>query len=372
MKNRVFAWQRKNQSASRLIISIFCACVAVPQAAAFEPFMPLPKVPPVPEDNLMSPAKIELGKQLFFDTRLSYSGSMSCNSCHNVMAGGEDGRSLSVGALGKTGKRSVPTLWNVAYQTVYYWDGRAPSLEAAIKSHIVSPTEMGMPGEASVIARVSQIPAYRDQFDHNFHKSGSLTYDNLAKAIAAYIRTLVTPQSPFDRYLEGDKNAISAAAKEGHHQFIEVGCASCHFWVNFSGPVPGLAFQMGEGFYELFPNFQGSKYDKMYKLKDDLGRYLVTKEDIHRLMWRVPTLRNVVLTAPYFHNGSVGTLEEAVRVMAKVELNKELTDQQVSDIISFLNTLVGEFPEQRMPRLPAMPNYPFQKPVSDTLVKLNK
>lgn len=324
--------------------------------------MPLPKHSPVPEDNLMTPAKIELGKQLYFDPRLSYSGTVSCSSCHNVMAGGEDGRALSVGALGKKGKRSAPTLWNVAFQTVYFWDGRAPSLEAAIKEHLTSPTEMGMPDEASVISRLSLITGYRDEFSHIYHKGKSLSYDNIAKSIAAYIRTLVTPNSPFDRYLEGDKDAIPASAIRGHHEFIEIGCASCHFWVNLSGPVPGLAFQMGEGFYELFPNFQGSKYDKMYKLKDDIGRYLVTKEDIHRRMWRVQSLRNVAVTAPYFHNGNVKTLEEAVRVMVKTELDKELTDQQLSDIISFLNTLTGEFPEQRMPRLPATPNGALEIP----------
>jgi len=344
------------------IIAALCACGSIHQAGAFEAFLPLPRVPHVPEDNLMTPAKIELGKQLYFDARLSFTGTVSCNSCHNVMAGGEDGRAVSVGALGKAGKRSAPTLWNVAYQTVYFWDGRAPDLKSAIKEQLISPTEMGMPAEASVTDRLSLIPGYRDQFEHVFRKSGSLNYDNIARALAAYIRTLVTPNSAFDRYLDGNKKAVSSSVINGHHEFIEVGCASCHFWVNFSGPVPGLAFQMGEGFYELFPNFQGSKYDKMYKLKDDLGRYLVTKEKIHKRMWRVQTLRNVAITAPYFHNGEVKTLEVAVRVMAKTQLDKELTDQQVNDIISFLNSLTGEFPEQRMPRLPAMPNKTIRMP----------
>ncbi len=345
-----------------IIISSLGACAAIHQAGAFEAFMPLPRKPPIPEDNLMTPAKAALGKQLFFDVRLSRTGTVSCNSCHNVMAGGEDGRAVSVGALGKPGRRSAPTLWNVAYQTVYYWDGRASSLEAAIRDQMLSPTEMGMSDEASVTQRLSWIPGYQDQFDKVFHNSGSLTYDNIAKAIAVYIRTLVTPDSPFDHYLEGDKQAIPAAAKRGHHEFIEVGCASCHFWVNLSGPVPGLAFQMGEGFYELFPNFVGSTYESQYKLSDDLGRYLVTREDIHKRMWRVPSLRNVVLTAPYFHNGSVRTLDEAVRVMAKTELDKELTGRQVSDIIAFLNTLTGKFPAQYMPRLPEIPGDTLQLP----------
>jgi cytochrome c peroxidase len=345
-----------------IMASFLVACTAMYQAGAFEAFMPLPSTPPIPEDNLMTPAKIALGKQLYFDERLSRTGTLSCNSCHNVMAGGEDGKAISVGALGKPGRRSAPTLWNVAYQTVYYWDGRASSLEAAIRDQIVSPTEMGMPDQAGVVARLSQIPGYQVEFDKVFHNRGSLTYDNIVKAIAVYIRTLVTPNSPFDRYLEGDKQAISTTAKRGHHEFIEVGCASCHFWVNLSGPVPGLAFQMGEGFYELFPNFVGSQYDRQFKLRDDLGRYLVTREAIHKRMWRVPSLRNIVLTAPYFHNGSVRTLDVAVRVMAKTELDKELTDQQVNDIIAFLNTLTGEFPAQDMPRLPEIPGDTLQLP----------
>jgi cytochrome c peroxidase len=336
--------------------------MAFHQANAFEAFLPLPRTPPVPEDNLMTPVKIELGKELFFDPRLSYSGTISCNHCHNVMAGGEDGKAVSVGALGKAGKRSAPTLWNVAYQTVYFWDGRAPSLESAVKSQIVSPTEMGMPEETTVISRISSIPGYHEQFKKVFHEDDALNYDNIARAIAAYIRTLVTPDSPFDRYLEGDKSAVSGTVVQGHHEFIEIGCASCHFWVNFSGPVPGLAFQMGEGFYELFPNFVGSEYDKLYRLKEDLGRYLVTKQEIHKRMWRVPTLRNIAVTAPYFHNGSVGTLAEAVRVMVRTQLDKKLTAQQVSDIITFLNSLTGKFPEQAMPRLPAMPDNELQIP----------
>jgi len=339
-----------------------CTFTAFQHADAFEAFLPLPRTPPIPEDNLMTPVKIELGKELFFDPRLSYSGTISCNHCHNVMAGGEDGKAVSVGALGKPGTRSSPTLWNVAYQTVYFWDGRAPSLESAVKSQIVSPTEMGMPDETTVVTRISSIPGYREQFKKVFHRDDALDYDNIAKAIAAYIRTLVTPNSPFDRYLEGDKNAVSSAVLQGHHDFIEIGCASCHFWVNFSGPVPGLAFQMGEGFYELFPNFVGSKYDKLYRLQEDLGRYLVTKEEIHKRMWRVPTLRNVAVTAPYFHNGSVGTLKEAIRVMVRTQLDKELTAQQVSDIITFLNSLTGKFPEQTMPRLPAMPDDELRMP----------
>lgn len=323
-------------------------------AADFSPFQPLPKEPPVPQDNLQTSAKIELGKQLFFDPRLSINGSVSCNACHNVMAGGEDGRSVSLGAI-KAGHRSAPTLWNVAFQTIYYWDGRAVSLEESIKMHFFGPDEMGMASPAAVVERINAVPDYVNQFTHVFGRDG-LSYDNIAKAIAAYIRTLITPDSPFDRFLNGDEKAIADVAKRGFNRFIDTGCASCHFWVNLSGPVPGLAFKMGEGFYELFPNYLGSDYDKKYALIDDVGRSRVTGDENDRYLWRVQSLRNVAITAPYFHNGSVSTLEEAVKVMAKTQLNKDLAATEIMEIVAFLNTLTGKFPEQTLPRLPETKN----------------
>lgn len=325
-------------------------------AGTFNALQPLPKQPPIPQDNPMTPAKVALGKQLYFDTRLSLAGTHSCNSCHNVMAGGDDGRAVSVGVNGKTGTRSAPTVWNAAFSTVLYRDGRARSLEEQVKSHLLSPTEMGMPDEQAVVARIAAIPGYRSQFSNIFSGKEPVSYDNIAKAISSYERTLTTPNSAYDHYLRGDNKALSAAAKRGLEEFQKVQCVSCHFWVNLAGPVPGLAFQMGEGFYELFPNYPGTEYEKRYQLADDIGRYNVTGIETDRRMWRVPGLRNVAVTAPYFHNGAVKTLEEAVRVMGKTQLNKDLTEQQVKDIAAFLNSLTGEFPKQTLPRLPATPN----------------
>lgn len=325
-------------------------------ASTFNALQPLPKQPPIPQDNPMTPAKVALGKQLYFDTRLSLAGTHSCNSCHNVMAGGDDGRAVSVGVNGKTGTRSAPTVWNAAFSTVLYRDGRARSLEEQVKSHLLSPTEMGMPDGQAVVARITAIPGYRSQFSKVFGGKEPVSYDNIAKAISSYERTLATPNSAYDHYLRGDKKALSSDAKRGLEEFQKVQCVSCHFWVNLAGPVPGLAFQMGEGFYELFPNYPGTEYEKRYQLADDIGRYNVTGIETDRRMWRVPGLRNVAVTAPYFHNGAVKTLEEAVRVMGKTQLNKDLTDQQVKDITAFLNSLTGEFPKQTLPRLPATPN----------------
>lgn len=319
--------------------------------AQFSPFQPLPDQPPVPEDNPITKAKVELGKQLFFDPRLSVNRSISCNSCHNVMGDGADDRPLSVGAIGKVTKRNAISLWNAAYNTIFFWDGAALSVEDAIATHIIDETIMAMPDQDALVKRIAQVSGYQHSFQKVYGDDG-VSYDSIVKSLATYLRTLKTQDSPFDQHLRGNSTALSDAAKRGFHQYIEVGCASCHFWVNMAGPVPGVAFQVGEGFYELFPNHTGSKYDAMYGLTDDIGRYQVTGDETDKLMWRVSSLRNVALTGPYFHNGSVDNLDEAIRVMAKVQLRYELPEAIVRDIAAFLETLSGEFPEQTMPRLP--------------------
>ncbi len=313
-------------------------------------FQPLPEKAPEPADNPGTPAKIELGKQLYFDPRLSLDGTVSCNSCHNVMASGTDNKATSAGVAGKHGGRSAPTVWNSAFLSVQFWDGRADTLEDQAKGPILNPVEMAMPSEKAVIDRLQQIPGYVTQFKAVFGDDG-MTYDNLAKAIGAFERILITPNAPLDRYLKGDKSALSVAAKRGMKAFEEVGCNVCHAGANFSGPP----LPVGQGFYRHFPTFS-SQYDDTYQLKADEGRYEVTSKEADKHLWRVPTLRNINLTAPYFHNGAVKTLDEAVRVMAKTQLSKELTGQQVTDIVAFLDGLTGEFPQIAMPRLPATAN----------------
>jgi len=315
-------------------------------------FQALPEVAPAPADNPTTPAKVELGKQLYFDQRLSVNGTVSCNSCHSVMANGTDNRPVSVGVFDKRGGRSAPTVWNAAFLSAQFWDGRAASLEDQAKGPILAGVEMGMPSEAAVIARLKKIPGYVSQFKAVFGGEDSLTYDNVAKAIAAFERTLITPNSPVDRFVKGDKSALSAAAQRGMKLVQDIGCTACHTGPNYAGPA-GLP--VGQGFYQKFPTFP-SEYDNKYDLKSDLGRYEVTKQDADKHMWRVPTWRNVALTAPYFHNGSVPTLDEAVRVMAKTQLNKTLSDAEVADIVAFLNGLSGEFPQITLPRLPETAN----------------
>jgi cytochrome c peroxidase len=313
----------------------------------------LPERPPIPKDNPQTDTKVELGKVLYFDPRLSQEGNISCNSCHNVMAGGDDNRPNSIGTHDARGGRSAPTVWNAAFLSVQFWDGRAATLEEQAKGPVTNPIEMGMPDWDKTVERLKKIPEYLPLFEAAFGKQKPITADNTVKAIAAYERTLITPNSPYDRYVKGDKKALTEQQVKGMNTFTEVGCSSCHSGANFSGPTQ----EMGTGFFMKFPTFAGSPYDAQYRLLEDKGRYEVTKKEADQHFWRVPTLRNVALTAPYFHHGAVPTLDEAVKVMAKTQLNKELKDDQVQEIVAFLNGLTGEFPKQTLPRLPATPNY---------------
>ena len=310
---------------------------------------PLPEVAPSPHDNPTSKAKIELGKKLFFDPRLSLTGTVSCNSCHNVMEGGDDGRPTSMGIHGRLGARNAPTVWNSAFQASQFWDGRAPSLEEQAKGPVIASPEMGMPDHEKVVDRIAAIPAYRDEFKSVFKQENSVTIDNAAKAIAAFERTLITPNSPFDRYLNGDKTAMNAMQVHGMQLFDSVGCTECH-----SGPALN-GWELGSTLAEFkeFPRSTDSEYIEKYQLTRDSGRANATKDESDAHHFKVPTLRNVTVTAPYFHNGVVESLDEAIRVMAETELDVELTDDEVESIVAFFKTLEGEFPEIKLPRLPS-------------------
>jgi cytochrome c peroxidase len=311
----------------------------------------LPEKPPIPADNPQTLNKIELGKILFFDPRLSSTGTVSCNSCHNVMEGGDDSRPVSVGVEGQKGGRSAPTVWNSAFLSVQFWDGRAPTLEAQAKGPVTNPIEMGMKDWDTTMARIKSIPGYSPLFKAAFGgEDNPMTADNAVKAIAAYERTLITPNSPFDRYVKGEKTALSSQQIKGMNTFANVGCTACHSGANFSGPT----MPMGTGWFMKFPTYAGSQYDSKYRLTEDQGRYEATKNTADKHKWRVPTLRNIAFTAPYFHNGAVKTLDEAVRVMAKTQLNKDLSNEDVQNIVAFLNALTGDFPAQLMPRLPGL------------------
>lgn len=308
----------------------------------------LPTEAPAPADNPTTPAKVALGKMLYHDPRLSSTGTVSCASCHNVMLGGEDNRPNSMGVNGQTGGRSAPTVWNSAFNAVQFWDGRAESLEAQAAGPVTNPIEMGMKSWDDVVARLNSIEGYKKAFEEAFGSNG-ISKDAATKAIAAYERTLITPNSPYDKYAKGDKSALTEQQVRGMNKAVELGCTSCH-----SGP----AFN-GAGMFQKFPVHSNGVFQAKYHFNKDLGRADVTKKAEDEHLFKVPTLRNVALTAPYFHNGAVKTLDEAVMVMAKTQLDKQLSDEEIADIVAFLNALTGEFPEQSMPRLPGTPGTTF-------------
>jgi cytochrome c peroxidase len=314
-------------------------------------WIPLPHRAPEPAGNPSSPATVALGKMLFFDPRFSETGTVACASCHNVMEGGDDHRPTSIGVHGLKGGRNAPTVWNAAFLSAQFWDGRAATLEEQAKGPVVNPVEMGMKDLAAAVARIRSIGGYRTYFEHAFGIGEVITIENAAKAVAAYERTLITSGNAYDRYAAGDEHALSSQQQSGMRTFAAVGCTTCHQGPNFSGP----ALPIGTPFLVKFPVYEQSPFIRAYGLEVDQGRFESTGNEADRHIWRVPTLRNLTYTAPYMHNGAVKSLAEAVRVMASAQLDRTLTDTEVADIVSFLESLTGPFPAQSMPRLPPTP-----------------
>ena len=310
----------------------------------FDYFQPLPEKPMEPIGNPLTDAKIALGKRLFYDRRLSQTNTLSCNDCHILLTGGDDDRAYSQGPNNVLTKRSAPGLWNIGLQTVLYWDGRETTLESQALDHLSDRTIMGNSDLKDLSQRIEQDAGYRKAFKKAFTGKHPISSNNIAKALASFQRALMAPNSAFDRYLRGDKNALSKTAIKGMQQFNESGCLACHFGTNFAGPAPGPAMNMGDGFYELFPNNLGSEYDQPLELTKDLGRFEFSKDPGEKHMWRVPSLRNIALTAPYFHNGSAKTLREAVKIMGKTQFKKDLDEEQIDEITAFLRSLTGELP----------------------------
>jgi cytochrome c peroxidase len=286
----------------------------------------LPENVPVPADNPMTRGKVELGKKLYFEPALSKSGQFSCNSCHNLGTWGVDNQKFSIGHKWQRGGRNAPTVMNSAFWSKQFWDGRAPLLEDQAKGPPLNPVEMASDSEETVLARLTEA-GYLPLFEDVFGKK-SLNYDNMAKAIAAFERTLITPNAAFDKFVRGEGD-ISKAAKRGMQKVADIGCTSCH-----SGP--------------LFTNNEFAAFN----YGSDDGVKSVTGKDDDDHLFRVQSWRNVAMTAPYFHDGSAATLDEAVRTMATVQLGTKLSNRDVADIVAFLETLTGEAPEVAFPVLP--------------------
>ncbi|WP_290701412.1 cytochrome-c peroxidase [Amphritea sp.] len=297
-------------------------------SSAVEPIQPIAAYQPT------DPAKAELGKQLFFDPRLSKSGFISCNSCHNLSMGGSDNMPTSIGHNWTLGPINAPTVLNSSLNVAQFWDGRAKDLQEQAGGPIANPGEMGFSHQLAVEV-LETIPGYKQTFKEVF-KTEQIGIDQVTEAIAAFEETLVTPNSPFDKYLQGDKDAISADAQAGYALFTSVGCTACH-----NGQAVG-----GN-------SFQKMGLVKPYKTTSKAaGRSAVTGKEIDRFNFKVPTLRNVELTYPYFHDGAVWNLEEAVGVMAELQLGKQLQEQEIAQIVSFLKSLTGDQPNFTLPQLP--------------------
>jgi cytochrome c peroxidase len=289
-------------------------------------------------DNPVTDAKVKLGQLLYFDPRLSISGEISCNSCHGLDNFGVDGEPTSKGHEGQRGDRNAPTVFNAALHVAQFWDGRAADVEEQAKGPVLNPVEMAMPQPDVVEKRLREMPGYVALFKAAFPgESQPVSFDNMAKAIGAFERRLLTP-SRFDLFQAGDTGALSAQEQKGLRTFIDVGCITCHN----GATVGGQMFQK-LGLVEPFET-------------EDTGRYKLTGKESDKFVFKVPSLRNVTETGPYFHDGSVKELSQAVRLMGRHQLGKQLTDAQVADILSFFESLKGKAD----PRLVTRPSLPMQ------------
>ncbi|MCG9964508.1 diheme cytochrome c5 peroxidase CcpA [Shewanella cutis] len=284
--------------------------------------------------KITEPEKVELGKMLFFEPRLSKSGFISCNSCHNLSTGGVDALPTSIGHHWQEGPINSPTVLNADFMLAQFWDGRASNLKEQAAGPIANPKEMGFTHELAT-ETIASMPAYRARFA-KVYGDEKVDIDRLTDAIAAFEKTLVTPNSPFDQYLLGKQDAISGDAKAGYQLFKDKGCVSCH-----NGPAVGGTMFMKMGLIKPFHTNNPAE-----------GRKGVTGKDADKFVFKVPTLRNIELTYPYFHDGSVWTLEEAVNTMADIQLGQKLTEKETKEMVAFLNSLTGEQPQISLPILP--------------------
>jgi cytochrome c peroxidase len=305
--------------------------------AAFHSFRPIS----IRMESIANPStaeKVELGRLLYFDKRLSKNHDVSCNSCHGLNTYGVDNQMTSMGHRHQFGQRNSPTVYNAAGHFVQFWDGRAADVEAQAKAPVLNPIEMAMANEAAVLAVLASIPGYVEGFAKAFPTdSNPITYDNFAKAIGAFERNLVTP-SRWDEFLGGDDAALGDEEKVGFNTFLALGCAQCH-----QGEFIG-----------------GSMYEKLGKVEpwpetDDLGRGAISKHESDNLRFKVPSLRNVEKTAPYFHDGSIASLPQAVRLMGKHQLGKSMSEQEVTSVVRWFGSLTGKLPHGYIqePNLPA-------------------
>ncbi len=310
--------------------------LSVVDPAKLKMFAPLPETIPAKAGTLES-ARATLGRMLYYDVRLSKSQTIACNTCHQLDAYGVDNEPTSEGHKGQRGNRNSPTVYNAAGHFAQFWDGRARDLEEQAKGPVLNPAEMAMSSEKHVVAVLKSMPDYVQAFRQAFPESKDpVTYQNMANAIGAFERGLLTP-ARWDKFLKGDQAALTQVEKAGFGSFLDAGCATCH-----SGAFLGGNFYQKLGLAKDYPEAQ------------DAGRFHLTKNDADRMMFKVPSLRNIEKTGPYFHNGRVPTLEQAVSRMSEYQLGRQLNDKEVTSIIAWMKSLTGELPAEyiRKPELP--------------------
>ena len=319
-----------------LIGKVFSVALAVATAAGAAHAAPVVDQPiqPIAAAKITNPAQVELGKKLYFDTRLSKSGFISCNSCHNLSMGGTDNLKTSIGHNWNKGPINAPTVLNSSFNLAQFWDGRAKDLVQQAGGPIANPGEMAS-NHVLAVDVLQSIPGYVTEFK-KVYGTDTVTIEQVTKAIAAFEETLVTPNSRFDLWLKGNKKAITAQELAGYELFKDSGCVACH-----NGPaVGGNSFQkMG-----VVEPYQATSPAE--------GRVAVTKDEADRFNFKVPTLRNVELTYPYFHDGEAATLTQAVQTMGRVQLGKAFTADETAKIVAFLKTLTGDQPSFKLPLLP--------------------
>ena len=317
-----------------LTVSTLALCATVLAAA---PRKDEP-IQPIPQPKVTNPAKVELGKKLYFDPRLSMSGIISCNTCHNLSRGGTDNIKTSIGHKWAPGPVNAPTVLNSSLAIAQFWDGRAADLKEQAGGPIQTGVEMAMPHELAVDI-LDSIPGYVAEFK-SVYGSPEITMDQVTEAIAAFEETLVTPNSRFDQWLNGDDKALTKTEQEGYDLFKNSGCVACH-----NGPAVGGTSFRPMGIIEPYKSVSTAQ-----------GRFDVTGIDAERFSFKVPTLRNVELTYPYFHDGEANTLEKAVDTMGRLQLGRVYTEEEIGKIVAFLKTLTGEQPKVTLPILPPSSN----------------
>jgi cytochrome c peroxidase len=287
-------------------------------------------IPPIPTEVNLNLHKISIGEKLFHDPNLSADNTISCASCHNLSKGGTDNRKHSIGIKDRLGTINAPTIFNASFNFVQFWDGKAKTLKEQAVVPLFNRHEMGNTGWDKIIYYLNNDHEYQLLFQNVYQLP--ITSDSMLDALVEYEKSLITPNSRFDRYLKGDINALNTFELEGYQLFKNQGCISCHQGVNMGGNM----FQQA-GIFVPISNLTN---------QESLGRYNVTKDEKDKGYFKVPSLRNIALTSPYFHDGSVDNLEDAVKKMANAQLGIDFTDQQIQKVSAFLRTLTGEYKNQ--------------------------